>query len=170
MTTIIAILQHTPLWAFAVFVLLIVFGLQARQPRHVAIWRMVIVPAVFIGWGIVSLATRNVSAVLILDWLVAAGIGAGLGWGTTRIEGVHFDGQGGVHLPGSTLPLMRNMAIFAIKYAFAVAVAISPSQRQNIIFWDIAISGASAGYFLGWLARFALAQRRASENKLVTQA
>jgi hypothetical protein len=168
MPGILTILQHTPLWAFAVLALLVIFGIQALRARTVSIWRLLIVPAVFIGWGIISIATRTSSPILLAEWAAAAAVFGALGWTTTRAERLTFDRTNGlVYLPGSILPLIRNLTIFAAKYSLAVAVAVSPAQRQNIIFWDIAVSGASAGYFLGWLARLALAQRRGTGARLV---
>jgi hypothetical protein len=61
------ILQNTPWWVFALFALLMWLGFQALKPRTLPIWRLLITPAVFIGWGITSLAA---SPHLILDWSV----------------------------------------------------------------------------------------------------
>ncbi len=72
------ILAHTPWWVFAVLAVLIVTGIQALRPRVIAAWRLLIVPAIFIAWGIASVSIRA-SAVhsLALDWLAAVVIGGG---------------------------------------------------------------------------------------------
>jgi hypothetical protein len=69
------ILQNTPWWVFALFALLVWLGLQALRPRTLPIWRLLITPAVFIGWGITS---QVASPLLLVDWSVTALIGAAI--------------------------------------------------------------------------------------------
>jgi hypothetical protein len=54
-------LQNTPWWAFVLLALLVVLGVQALQPRMIAVWRLLIVPATFIVWGVISLVTQSVA-------------------------------------------------------------------------------------------------------------
>jgi hypothetical protein len=110
---------------------------------------------VFTGWGIVSILSRpTTSANLVADWLVCAVVGAGAAWLGTRRMKVAIDfPRRNVTLPGSIGPLVRNVFIFAMKYAVGVAMALLPARRAEIAVLDIGISGAMAGYFLGWLGR-----------------
>lgn len=57
MPNILNMLQNTPWWAFVLLALLIVLGIQALRPRTIAVWRLLIVPAAFIVWGLISLVT-----------------------------------------------------------------------------------------------------------------
>lgn len=150
------ILLHTPWWVFAVLALLLVLGVQALRPRVIAPWRLLVTPAIFIGWGLVSLALRlaTSSPVLALDWAVAAALGAGLAWITTGTDAVRVEAAG-IAVPGSPLPLVRNMLIFSAKYALTVAAVLAPARQGEIAILDIAVSGISAGYFLGWLGQIA---------------
>jgi hypothetical protein len=152
-------------------VLLIWLGFQALKPRTLLIWRLLITPAVFIGWGVTSLALQSVSSpILIADWWVAAIVGAAIAWTTSRLHNVGIDrARHLVSLPGSTFPLIRNLLIFSAKYGLAVAVAIVPASHSDLAVWDIAVSGASAGYFLGWLMRFASTYRRTSDQNPAAQ-
>jgi hypothetical protein len=68
------------------------------------------------------------------------------------------------------LPLIRNVLIYSAKYGLGVAVAIAPASKPDLAVWDIAVSGASAGYFLGWLLQFASAYRRTTDQNLAAQA
>jgi hypothetical protein len=54
-----------------------------------------------------------------------------------------------VELPASWWPLARNLIIFFAHYAL-IAAAILTTQRAMLLQADIAVSGASAGYFIGW--------------------
>jgi hypothetical protein len=170
MPSLIVILQHTPMWVMALLALLVVLGVQALRPRTVSVWRLLTVPAVFIVWGLITLATRSAGTpVLLLDWLAAATAGLAIGWSTARLDGVAFDrARGLVSVPGSTFPLLRNIVLFAVKYALAAAVAIVPAHRGELVPWDVAVSGLAAGYFIGWLVRFALKYRSAGEPEALT--
>jgi hypothetical protein len=172
MPSILNILLNTPWWVFALFALLMWLGLQALKPRTLSIWRLLITPAIFIGWGVTSLALQSMSSpILIADWSVAAVIGAAIAWTTSRLDNVRIDrARQLVSLPGSALPLIRNLMIFSAKYGLGVAVAIAPASQSDLAVWYIAVSGASAGYFLGWLARLASAYRRTTDQNLAAQA
>ncbi len=150
-----AVLQGTPWWAYPLLVLLIALGLQATRPRVAGLTRVLITPSLFIAWGIASLAMKASGApLLLLDWLAAAGGGAAMALLTSRLDEIGVDrARGLLRLPGSWLPLVRNVLIFAAKYGIAVAAARRLETNAHLVLWDIAVSGASAGYFLGWLAR-----------------
>ena len=161
MDQILRIVEHTPLWVFALFAVLIVFGLQALRPRTLPIWRLLVIPAVFVAWGVISLVTRSAAfPMLIFDWLITAAIGFGVAWLTTRLDGVQVDrARGLVEMPGSALPLIRNLLVFAAKYSLTAAMSAAPALQGALLPWDIGVSGLSAGYFIGWLLCFALRYR-----------
>lgn len=161
MPGIMTILTHTPLWVFAVLAVLVILGIRGLRERTVSLWRLLIVPAVFIAWGAASLTVRAGAApILLLDWLATAVVGLAIGWLTTRLNGVMLDRAGGrVRFPGSAVPLLRNLSIFLAKYSLGAAGAIAPGLITTLAPWDIGVSGLAAGYFLGWLARFALKYR-----------
>jgi len=156
------ILQHSPWWIYPLLMLLVWFGVRGMRPRTLPIWRLAIVPLVFTGWGIVSILSRpTTSGGLIADWLVCAAIGASTAWLNTRRMTVAIDFlRGKVTLQGSFGPLVQNLLIFATKYAVGVAMALLPTRRAEIAVLDIGISGAMAGYFLGWLGRLTTIYRR----------
>ena len=103
MPGILAVLQHIPLWVFAVFALLIGFGVQGLRTRTVALRRLLVTPAVFIGWGVIALALRSTtSPMLIADWAAAAAIGAAIAWTTVRLGNVQIDrARGALQLPAA---------------------------------------------------------------------
>ena len=150
--------QHTPWWVFLVLAVLIVTGVQALRPRVVPLWRVLIVPAVFIVWGVTGIAQRSAAApVLAIDWIIAVAVGFAVGWATTKLDGVALAADGSsVQVSGSPVPLIRNVVIFMVRYALAVSVAFAATDaaRAQFVFWDVLASGAMTGYFLGWLAQF----------------
>ncbi len=161
--TSVLILQRTPVWVWAVLLVLLVTGVQAMRPRVLPVWRLFIVPAVFIAWGIESIVQRAlVQPALAFAWLAAAAAGIALGWLTVHLGAFAFEAQGRiVRVPGTPMPLLRNAAIFVARYALAVAAAFTAGSAAHVqvVVLDVAVSGLATGYFLGWLVRFRQARR-----------
>jgi hypothetical protein len=170
MQPIIAILQNTPLWVFVLFAVLMALGVQALRARTLPIWRLLLTPLIFIGWGVSSLALQSLSAPILLGvWPIAAVIAGAIAWRMSRLDNVRIDhAHQSVSLQGSAVPIMRNLVIFAAKYGLAVTIAIAPAFRSELAIADIAVSGATAGYFLGWMVRFVMIYRHPTEPILAT--
>lgn len=164
-----AILAGTPLWVYPLFGLLVYLGLLSARDRTVAPARVAIVPAIFIIWGLVGFVPRIAAApMLAVEWLVVAVVFAGLAVATRRDGAIQVDRVHGlVRMRGSWLPLARNLAIFAAKYGLTAASAINPAIAGTLAIWDVGVSAATAGYFAGWLALFALRYREAPSVDLV---
>ena len=158
-----SILRGTPWWVFLLAALLVWLGLRSLRPRVTTLVRVLVTPAVFITWGVASLtAGGGSSPTLVLVWLLTAVAGIAVSMMTVHMQGVRVDrAHRLVLVPASRLPLVRNVVVFSAKYALAVAAALHPEARGQIMVWDVAVSGASAGYFIGWLVRFGLAYRSA---------
>lgn len=156
------ILLHTPWWVLCIFGLLVWLGLQARRPRVVPVWRLMLAPALFIGWGLIRLSLQAGTSPMIAGvWITAVLAGSALGLLTIRLPGLTIDrAQGLVSLPGSIAPLIRNLMIFSVLYGLGLATALLPAMRSELAIWNLALSGASSGYFLGWVVRFASIYRR----------
>jgi hypothetical protein len=171
--TALGIVQHTPWWVFGLFALLLGLGLQAARPRRTKLRRMLITPFVFVGWGLAGLAQQAIMGPLagpapLAAWLAAAALGTLLGLATARLDGVQIDrARGIVGMPGSWLPLVRNLAIFAARYGLAVASALTPAAHGRLMLWDLAVAGLGTGYFVGWLVVFAQQYRRAAPQNAV---
>ena len=48
----IGVITHTPIWAWLLLAYLVWQGIKAMQPRTSSIWRALIVPMIFIIWGL----------------------------------------------------------------------------------------------------------------------
>ncbi len=170
MDQVLRVVQHTPPWVLAVFAVLVVLGAQALRPRTLPVWRLLVVPAVFIVWGVIGVATRSAASPgLAVDWLITGAAGFAIASMTTRLAGVRIDrADGRVEMPGSAVPLARNLAIFAAKYGLTAAVAVAPVLQSTLAPWDIGVSGLSAGYFIGWLFRFAIKYRKEGQAALAS--
>jgi hypothetical protein len=147
-------LSNVPWWVFPLLALLVWRGWQASKSRTVSIRAIFIGPAIFIGWGVTNLVTRALAAPsLAAVWFAAAALGALVALTTVRLAVQADRAKGFVRLPGSWWPLMRYLAIFCAKFVLAAWSAIVPAMRPELAYWDVGVSGLSAGYFIGWLAR-----------------
>jgi uncharacterized protein DUF6622 len=161
MLTATRILTNTPLWVFALLAYLIWQGSQSLRPRTRPIWRMLIVPLVFFLMGLSRLVTARGSGLEpLLAWLVAALLFASLAL-SRRPKLLAVDRKSGtVTRPGSSSPLARNITVFVLQYAVAVATAMKLEPHAAVAIIGHAVSGASAGYFSG----FAVALLRRYRN------
>jgi hypothetical protein len=161
MLTATRILTNTPLWVFALLAYLIWQGSQSLRPRTQPIWRMLIVPLVFFLMGLSRLVTaRDRGIEPLLAWLVAAVLFALLAL-SLRPKLLAVDRKSGtVTRPGSSTPLARNITVFVLQYAVAVATAMKFEPHAAVAIIGHAVSGASAGYFSG----FAVALLRRYRN------
>ena len=142
------ILTHTPIWVFPLFAYLVWLGIKAMRPRTVTIWRSLIVPAVFIVWGLSRLLSRQDHAWPLVTWVAAAAVLLVIGLLTARpFELDHTTGE--IKRPGSWVPLIRNVMVFALQYTVAVIVAVDPHDATTAAIVGRAISGGTTGYFLG---------------------
>jgi hypothetical protein len=169
MNSLLLILASTPWWVFALFAGLLALGIQTSRSRTVGLRRVLITPAMFVGWGLVSLfQAASASPFILPAWLLAAAAALPLALATTRFGGLGADrARGLVHVPGSWLPLARSMIIFFAKGGLAVAIETHPLAHDQLVIWDMAASGAILGYFVGWAIRFVLSYRRAGASGLV---
>ena len=156
------ILIHTPPWVWILLAYLVWQGIKAMQPRKVAIWRALIVPIVFIVWGVSRIGFgQQDSQWPIVAWIVAALVLLPLGVLTPRPFDVdHKTGE--IIRPGSAFALIRNLVVFTLQYAVSVISAIDAGDRAVAIIVGRAISGATAGYFFGSMIALLLAYRRKS--------
>ncbi|KJC57821.1 hypothetical protein UP10_26865 [Bradyrhizobium sp. LTSPM299] len=141
-------LAHTPPWVFVLLAYLVWLGIKAMQPQTTTIWRALIVPAVFIVWGVSRIGLRQDAIWPPIAWIAAALALLPLGVLTPRpFELDHATGQ--ITRSGSVFPLIRNLVVFALQYSVAVISAVDVHDRLLAAIIGRAISGATAGYFIG---------------------
>ncbi|TQF40463.1 hypothetical protein UNPF46_10400 [Bradyrhizobium sp. UNPF46] len=160
MTMAYQILIHTPPWVFVLLAYLVWQGIQAMQPRTTPIWRALILPVVFIVWGMSRIGFGpQSSAWPLIAWIAAALALLPLGVLTPRPFDVdHATGE--IIRPGSAFALIRNLVVFSLQYAVGVISTIDAGDRALAIIVGRAISGATAGYFIGSTIALLIAYRR----------
>lgn len=164
--TIYLVLTHTPSWVFVLFAYLMWISVLRLRPSIRQLGRIFITPGIFIVWGIVGLF-RHPSDLPheVLHWFTGAALGLALG----IAGGMNFTVDRPrqlVLLRGSIMPMIRIMLIFGAHYALQVAAALHSDQRELWLTCDTYVSGASAGYYMGWSIRFLKSYRVAPQADL----
>jgi hypothetical protein len=150
MRYVLGILTHTPPWVFLLFAYLVWQGIRALRPRTQPIWRLMVVPLIFIVWGLSRIGLRHDNVWPLLAWLMAAIVMAPLAFVTgPRLLAVDRS-KGLVTRAGSAVPLVRNVTVFVLQYSVAVMAVLQLDGHAAVAIVGRAVSGATAGYFLGW--------------------
>lgn len=154
------VLFNTPPWVWVLLAYLIWQGIQSMQPRKAPIWRALILPVVFIVWGMSRIGFGpQGSAWPLIAWIAAALALLPLGVLTPRPFDVDHE-TGEIIRPGSAFGLIRNLVVFSLQYGVGVISAIDAADRALVIIVGRAISGATAGYFIGSTIALLVAYRR----------
>lgn len=143
------ILRHTPTWVFAVLVGLIVLGLRQTRARRVPRPVVVALPCAMALWSVSSLL-QGFGADALVAWvaLEVACIGVAL-WLGPRDDVQYSSPTRSFAVPGSWIPLALMMAIFSMRYATGVLVAMHPTLPGTVAF-DLlvgSLSGLVSGAF-----------------------
>jgi hypothetical protein len=160
------VLSGTPTWVFALYAYLVWVGAKRLKPGVRELAKIGITPAIFIVWGLIGLFQRpgDFSTVLA-HWALGALLGGALGLAV----GIPMQADRArrlVLIPGTVLPLLRILVIFGAHYVLRAAAAIHPDMSATYLTWDIYVSGAGAGYFFGWSARFMSSYTKAPQVDL----
>ncbi|MFO1327673.1 MAG: DUF6622 family protein [Rubrivivax sp.] len=146
------ILANTPIWVFALFVVLFAFGLLQTRTRRVRRW-----PALGLPAGMVALSLAGIQSSFgftplpLATWATALAIAAALGHLWFRDPGVAYDaGAQTFVVPGQWMPLAVIMAIFFAKYVHAVMRAFHAPVLSTTPFVVAlsAVYGLLSGYFV----------------------
>lgn len=147
------ILRHTPLWVWTMLAALLALGASQLRTRRVSRTRLLLLPAVLTGLGLLSTATSFTQpGAALAAWALAFAAGLTLGRRIPLPRGAHWDAAGRtLLLPGSALPLLLIVAIFMLRYAGGVSLALHPQWSASLAaaLPMAAAYGAIAGTFAG---------------------
>ncbi len=159
------ILTHTPVYVWAILAFLVYRGVLAAREREIGFGRMLVIPVLMLALSLQAIGSQfGIASVAILAWTIGAAAIAlqRIRFGSSRASAGASPGL--VRIRGSWAPLALMLAIFALKYALAVALAIQPGLAGDIRFAAsaCALLGLCNGWFLGQLAADVASSRRAS--------
>jgi len=147
------VLIHTPIWVWVLLAFIVSRGVASLRPRIVAPSRALIVPAVFLLWGLSGLIG---SRGLGLDLALFAGafvLGFFFGGALSLLTPTprYLPETGAMAMPGSPVPLAMILVAFFAKYAGNVALAVGTdaAAHAGIATVMTLVGGGFAGLFWG---------------------
>lgn len=150
---IITILSHTPVWVWGLLAALMALGFSQTRPRHMARWRLLMLPLVLLGLGLWSMAPGFMALPLsAFVWLAALGAGVALlARRPARTGAQWLPAEHRLRVPGSWMPMLLILVVFALRYATNVALAINPGWRNapEMLLPLALLYGGFSGLFLG---------------------
>ena len=155
-TTFITIQQsliHTPWWVYLLLVYLIFIGIKARETGVVSIYKLAILPIIFLMMSIESMTSHfKIESLSIATWLISILIGAIIGILLVYKSKIRVDREKKLlELPGSWTTLILILAIFMAKYYCGYALSKDPGAVINTSteILVLALSGICTGTFAG---------------------
>lgn len=146
------VLTHTPYWVWGILVLLVGLGLRMMKPRQVSARQLAMLPLVMTVYSLVSLyASFGAQPILLPAWGSGVAMALGLGYWLINPRGVQYDSTTQMFtLPGSVLPMLLMLAIFAVKFVTGFAAAQVPMLLADPQFVGMMslVSGLLSGGFL----------------------
>lgn len=157
------ILRYTPLWVFALFIGLVLLGLQQARTRTVKPVVVILLPAGMLGlsWaGLVSSFGVHMGDVAL--WFCGLSLVTVIGIYAFSPAKARYDSANNrFTVPGSWWPLLFIMLLFFIKYAVGVSASIRPEllARDSVILTLSLLYGGLSGAFLARALRIYLVRR-----------
>jgi hypothetical protein len=155
------IIAGAPIWVWVILGYLLVVGIMATRPTAVPLWKLGIMPSIFLWWSFFSIYPKCMACwPLFILWIVVFTIALMIGQQLARSTNFTFDKNTRLfHLPGSWFPLIVSCAFFAVKYSMGATYAIMPLMRTNLMLMsvDVALSALIAGLAWGRFTVYSLA-------------
>jgi hypothetical protein len=150
---ILQILQHTPVWVWALLLALLALGFAQTRPRRVPRGRLLLLPLSLLALGLWTMAPNFVAQPLtLLVWLCTLGAFTFVGMRLRPPAGALWQAEAArLQLPGSWFPLALIVTIFGLRYTMGVSLALHPDWRSApaVLLPAAAAFGALSGLFLG---------------------
>jgi hypothetical protein len=151
------IVTRTPVWVWGLLVALIALGVWQSLPRQLPARRALVMPLLLLTLSLIGVLSTFAAAALlpVVAWFAGVAFALAAGRSLVRPRGARWDAAAALfHVPGSWLPLLLILALFAIKYGVGITLALHPGLVRDTAF-DLAV-GLAYGVFSGlFLARAA---------------
>jgi hypothetical protein len=161
-------LSQIPLWPFAILALLVALGIWLRRSRAVTPAAAAAVAAAFVAYSISGVVSAfGVSAYPLLAWGVGLVLALTAGWPVFAPRGLMpaTDRQH-VIVPGSWLPLVLMLCIFAAKFLVGYVTGARLDVGRSAWFAPavgLVLGASSGGFVVRALAVLRFARRRGGD-------
>ena len=154
------VLQGTPTWVWGLLAALLALGASQLRGRTVGVARMAAMPLAMAAlslWGTVSAFNSSpLFAYVLMAWLAWFALAASLTGTRPPPAGMRYDAASrSFQVPGSWVPLLLILCIFAVKYVVGADLAMQPALAHNGGYTLVvgALYGVFSGCFAGRAAR-----------------
>ncbi|MHC8355696.1 hypothetical protein ACYZTL_10765 [Pseudomonas sp. LB3P81] len=150
-------LQNTPLWVYALFLLLCYYGIKALSPNRESKISLLITPPILLGWSLYSLNLTLSPSLSVSCWLAAVIAGSGVALLIFSREGIELDQpQTALIVPGTAKTLALYLLFFAVNYYFDYQAEVDPEHSATLpmVLLKACASGVTSGLFCGRSIRF----------------
>ncbi len=151
------ILIHTPRWVWLLLLALLWLGLSQAVSRSASLRRSTVMPLAMIGLSLYGTVTAfGGNSQVLLVWLGAVALMASAVMQLPLSDACRYDpATQRFTLPGSWVPLMLILGLFATKYVVGAATAMQPTLAFDAGFslGFSALYGAFSGVFLARAGR-----------------
>ncbi|WP_226929525.1 DUF6622 family protein [Janthinobacterium aquaticum] len=162
--------SHTPLYVWAILGFLVYRGVLASRTRELSLRKLCVIPLVMLVLSLTGVVgSFGLHGVAPYAWAVGMLAGTALAWKLGNPRSITaFPGRGTVQRAGSWLPLILMLAIFCMKYAVAVTLAVAPAQvhAAGFVLTVCSLYGVFSGIFFGGLLRTVQVYRQAMGQPL----
>lgn len=156
------IINNTPFWVWVVLIILIKRGTSLINDSPASIGRSIIMPFIFVIWGLNTVVNKFASPNTLLSFYLVALILGFLFSYLLYMRRSFYVEDGQLIQDGSALPLVIMLTNFLVKYILNVILAIHPvlyTQMNFNIFYGI-VSGFTVGLFFGGIYKTLTAKKQ----------
>lgn len=146
-----AFISHTPRFVWVVLALITLIGVRQMREQVLTQRRLLLAPLALAAWSLWSaLHTFGPRAEVFAAWALGSALVVTLGLRSRRPPLASPVGDGRFGVEGSVWPLLTLWAVFALRYACAVALLVHPAWATDHAFGLLApmLFGALSGWFL----------------------
>jgi hypothetical protein len=159
-----SILSNTPLWAWAILIVVVTLGLIAARTRRLSSMMVLLLPITMAGYSIAGVsAAFGPQSGTSLAWLSAAAAAFFANRLVRRPPPARYDAAtNSFEVAGSWLPLALMLGIFAVNFAIGVVRGARPALLADPLLMYLASGalGAFTGVLLARAARILETRQR----------
>lgn len=148
-------LQNTPLWVYAIFLLLCYYGVKALSPTRESKTSLLLTPPLLLGWSLYSLNLMLNPQLSVSCWLAAVILGALAALLIFPRKGVELDDpQTGLIVAGTPKTLVLYLLFFALNYYFGYQDDVHPELAATLEM--LLLKASASGFVCGLISGRAL--------------
>jgi hypothetical protein len=127
------ILEHTPVWVWAIFCAVIALGMAQTRTRDVSRARAILLPAVMVILSLSgALSSFTQVALALAAWMAGFSLTLSFAGQAIAVRGASwFPATRHFQVPGSWLPVTMIVGLFVTKYVAGVCLGMNPSLAAN---------------------------------------